>query len=263
MDICIVQWTEWNFCQQLMIREVRKLDKNKDKKKQRQRKRKGKNPTVWWKRKASMLNYDLQQMRITCVQERQVCGRWTRREVFGKEEELGNIVPREPCGPRSLRWAVLADLRLDMGKQGINRNHSFLSIMQCNEKWKFRGWEVFLRGRLDSGRFWRRGAGFWPGDKFLNPPIFIATCIFRRGGITPSCPGGQDWEPALGGGFKQVTARGATCWSFQLCHIFVANIIFTLKIWSNLVSKKSLLIYHPHFPHHIVITQDFTNCQLS
>jgi len=35
--------------------------------------------------------------------ERPVCGRWTRREVFGKEEELGNIVLREPCGPRSLR----------------------------------------------------------------------------------------------------------------------------------------------------------------
>ena len=151
-------------------------------------------------------------MRTTCVQERRVCGRWTRREVFGREEELGNIVLREPCGPPSLRWVVLADLRLDVGKQGINRNHSFLCIMQFKEKWKLRGWEVFLRGRPDSGRFWRRGAEFWPGGKFLNLQIFIATCIFRRGGITPSCPGGQDWEPALGGGFKQVTARGATCW---------------------------------------------------
>ena len=72
-------------------------------KKQRQRKRKGKNPTVGWKSKAIMLNYDLQQMRTTCVQERRVCGRWTRREVFGREEELGNIVLREPCGPPSLR----------------------------------------------------------------------------------------------------------------------------------------------------------------
>ena len=39
----------------------------------------------------------------TFAQERPVCGRWTRMEVFGKEEELGNIVLREPCGPRSLR----------------------------------------------------------------------------------------------------------------------------------------------------------------
>ena len=71
--------------------------------KKRQRKRNGENPRACWKSKAIMLNYDLQQMRTTCVQERQECGRWTRREVFGREEELGNIVLREPCGPPSLR----------------------------------------------------------------------------------------------------------------------------------------------------------------
>ena len=32
--------------------------------------------------------------------------------------------------------------------------------------------------------------------------------LARRGGMTPACPGGQDWEAALGGGWKHVSVRG-------------------------------------------------------
>ena len=76
----------------------------------------------------------------TFAQERPVCGRWTRMEVFGKEEELGNIVLREPCGPRSLRWAVLADLRLDITKQGPARVGFWSSR---SEKWIQKAFTLF------------------------------------------------------------------------------------------------------------------------
>ena len=68
-----------------------------------------------------------------------------------------------------------------------------------------------LLGRLDFGQFWRKVVESWLGN--VLPMLLIVTLmvICRRGGMTPSCPGGQDWEPALGGGWKQVTARGATC----------------------------------------------------
>ena len=32
--------------------------------------------------------------------------------------------------------------------------------------------------------------------------------LARRAGVTPSNPGGEDWEPALGGGWKYVSVRG-------------------------------------------------------
>jgi hypothetical protein len=36
----------------------------------------------------------------------------------------------------------------------------------------------------------------------------VGGVVVRRRAITPACPGGEDWEPGLGGGWKQITVRG-------------------------------------------------------
>jgi hypothetical protein len=36
----------------------------------------------------------------------------------------------------------------------------------------------------------------------------VGGVVVRRRGINPASPGGDEWEPCVGGGWKQITVRG-------------------------------------------------------